>query len=207
MTFTQVQVFAIAVIVGGLFGAYRGWRREVITLAIELATVAFLLLHGVETIASLSSGASTSLIPMASAQGLSGGTGNSSTNAGNGTFTPLPTVVCTNPVNLEMVELLIFFVMTFLAYRLGWAWGGRPKDGNERIIGFFVGAVNGAVIMFYLSKTVLKGETITLFSPSGFQAGQYLPLVIAGAFILVVLLLLIGTQARSRQQSAGGAAH
>jgi hypothetical protein len=204
MSFTQVQVFAIAVILGACFGAYRGWRREVITLAIELATIIFLLLHGVETIAGLSSGASSALVPTASALGLSGGGGATNSNAGGGTYTPGPTVVCTNPINLQMVEFIIFGVMTFLAYRLGWAWGGAHKGSNDRIIGFFVGAVNGAAIMFYLSKTVFQGQTITLFSPSGWQAGQYLPLIIAGAFIAIVILLLIGTQSR-RSGSAGGA--
>ena len=203
MTFTQVQVFAMAVIIGGIFGAYRGWRREIITLAIVLATIAFLLLHGVETIVNLSSDTSSALIPTASAHALSGG-GTSNASSGSGNYPPNPTVVCTNAINLEMIQLMIFCVMTFLAYRVGWVWGGPPKDSNERIVGFFVGAVNGAAIMFYLSKTVFRGETIVLFSPNAWQAGHYLPLIIAGAFIAIVILLWIGTQSR-RSSSAGGA--
>ncbi len=205
MSFTQVQVFAVAVILGACFGTYRGWRREVITLAIVLGTVTFLLLHGVESIINLSTGASSSFIPAASAHALSGG-GTSNVSSAGGNYPPYPEQVCTNPINLATIEISIFFVMSFLGYRLGWAWGPRAKNSNERIVGFVLGAVNGAVMMYYLSKSVFQGKTITLFSPNGWQAGAYLPLVLAGAFIAVVILLLISTQAK-RSSGAGGAAH
>ena len=53
LLFTPQQCFVIAIVAFGLIGFWRGWKREVISLAFALTGVLFLLLNGGNALAQL----------------------------------------------------------------------------------------------------------------------------------------------------------
>jgi hypothetical protein len=195
MTFSEAQVYVFAVIVGAAVGLYRGWSREAITMAIELATVLFLLLGGVVAVAHLFTTTSSALLPVASAHGLSGGgpTGPpAQTTAGASSS---DTQICTNGISARFVGECVFAVMTWVAYHFGHKYGGPPQTNMNRVTGMLPGAVNGGAIMLYLSTTIFNGREITIFSPSGPAATNYLPLVLGLALLCVVGVLVLTKKA------------
>src|SRR5262245_33770390 len=150
MVIGQAQIFVLAIVIGAIVGARRGWAREVITCALLLTTVLFLSLGGGDLIANLLvrifGGATASAHRLASPPSpyapMSGGGPPGSpvqTSGGSGTSSP---VVCSFGALGQFISNVIFVVMTFLSYRVGSKYGPHPTNGNQRLAGMLPGAVD-----------------------------------------------------------------
>jgi len=201
----QAQIFLVAIVIGAIAGARRGWMREVITCAMMLTTVLFLSLGGGDLIAGLFThgfGGTASAHPLASPPipyaPLSGGGGGSGslpvgTSSGSGPSSPAD---CSFGLMGQFISNAIFAGMTWISYRVGSRYGKPPTNSNHRLAGMLPGAVNGAAIMFFLSRTIFHGQDIVLMSPTGVSARGTFSVVIALGFLALFALLVIAAIAR-----------
>ncbi|MGH2514892.1 MAG: hypothetical protein ACRDHP_04485 [Ktedonobacterales bacterium] len=171
MSVSQSQCFLIALVLTGAIGARRGWGREVITCAIILGTVLFLLNGGGNVLAGW--------LTQATSSASSATTGNSA---------PL----CS--LNGQMLSTLAFAGMSWLGYSAGTKWGNPPKTGNHRIAGTIPGAMNGAAMAYYVSNSILPGRQVLVNSPSPAFAGAELPVIIGIALIGLLAVLFVAAQ-------------
>lgn len=193
MVIGQAQCFLIAVILGAAVGARRGWNREVITAAIVLATLLALTLGAADALASwLSHG----FVGTAHAQGIlySGGP-QPTTPGGYPQATPSPQVACGLGISTQALSIVIFGGMTWIAYAAGRKYGAPPKTSNHRIAGIIPGAINGASIAYFISRTVLPGQSVLLNTPSPSTTSNLLPLVFGLGLLGLLAVLFIASQA------------
>jgi hypothetical protein len=204
MVIGPAQCFLISVVFGAAVGARRGWNREVITAAIILATLLVLTLGGADALATwLSHG----FVGTAQAHGLaynaiaySGGpqpttpTQPSQSNTSN-TSNPTPQAACIAGINGQVLSIIIFGGMTWLAYAVGKKYGAPPKTANHRIAGAIPGAINGASIAYFVSKTILPGQSVTLNTPGPSVTNAFLPLVLGLGLLCLLVVIFIAGQA------------
>lgn len=169
MVITQSQCFLIALVLGASIGARRGWGREVVTCAIILGTVLFLLNSGGSFVASFLT------------QGLHSASS--------------PSSAACNNVNPQMLSTLVFLGMTGLGYSAGSRYGTAPKSHNHRIAGTIPGAINGAAIAYYASNSILPGSSVLLNTPTGAFSNAYLPEVFGLGLLGLLAVLFIAAQA------------
>lgn len=201
MVIGPAQCFLISVVFGAAVGARRGWNREVITAAIILATLLALTLGAADALATwLSHG----LVGTAQAHGIayngiaySGGpqpttpTQPSQSNASN----PTPQAACIAGISVQTLSILIFGGMTWLAYAVGKKYGAPPKTSNHRIAGAIPGAINGASIAYFVSKTIAPGQSVTLNTPGPGTTSAFLPLVFGIGLLCLLVVIFIAGQA------------
>ncbi|MGH2517116.1 MAG: hypothetical protein ACRDHP_15810, partial [Ktedonobacterales bacterium] len=159
MVIGQAQCFLIAVVIGAAVGTRRGWNREVITSAILLATLMLLTLGGADTLATwLSHGFAST----AQAHGIFASGGPQPDPV---TQSPVPSVTspagaCGLRVSSQALSTVIFAGMTWLGYGAGKKYGTAPKAANHRIAGAIPGGINGALIAYFVSTTVLPWQSV-----------------------------------------------
>jgi hypothetical protein len=90
---------------------------------------------------------------------------------------------------------VIFGGMTWLAYAAGKKYGAPPKSSNHRIAGAIPGAIDGASIAYFISKTVLPGQSVLLNTPSPSTTSHLLPLVFGIGLLGLLAVLFIAAQA------------
>ena len=189
----QAQCFLIAVVIGAAVGVRRGWNREVITAAIIMATLLALTLGVADVLANwLSHG----FVGTAQAHGItySGGP-QPTTPGGYPQASPGPQAACALGINAQMLSIVIFGGMTWLAYAAGKKYGAPPKTSNHRIAGAIPGAIDGASIAYFISKTVLPGQSVLLNTPSPSTTSNLLPLVFGIGLLGLLAVLFIAAQA------------
>jgi len=202
---SQAQVFLVAIVVGAIAGARRGWMREVITCTMMLTTVLFLSLGGGDLITGLFSHGfgGTALahpqasppIPYTPLSGGGGGPGGSPAQSSGGSGTGSPGD-CSFGLMGQLVSNAIFAGMTWISYRVGSRYGKPPTNSNHRLAGMIPGAVNGGIIMFYLSRSIFHGQDIVLRTPTGASARSTFSVVLALGFLALFALLFIAAMAR-----------
>lgn len=193
MVIGQAQCFLIAVVLGAAVGARRGWNREVITAAIILATLMVLTLGGADALAGwLSHG----FAGTAQAHGIlySGGP-QPATPTGYPQASPAPQTACGLGINSQMLSIVIFAGMTWLAYGVGKKYGTTPKTSNHRLAGAIPGAINGASIAYFVSTKVLPGQSLLLNTPGPGTTSNLLPLVFGIGLLGLLAVLFIAAQA------------
>lgn len=193
MVIGQAQCFLIAVVIGAAVGMRRGWNREVITAAIILATLMVLTLGGADALANwLSHG----FAGTAQAHGIlySGGP-QPTTPTGYPQASPSPQTACGLGVSSQMLSIVIFAGMTWLAYGVGKKYGTAPKTSNHRIAGAIPGAINGASIAYFVSTKVLPGQSLLLNTPGPSATSNLLPLVFGIGLLGLLAVLFIAAQA------------
>lgn len=195
MVIGQSQCFLIALVLSAAVGARRGWSREVITCAIVLGTVLFLLNGGADMLNTFIANLTHNVGGTASAHALSGGTTPGvSPSGGTPTYSAATgSNICT-PVSSQTLGTLIFGGMSFLGYRAGSKYGPPPKLHTHRIAGTIPGAVNGASMAYYLSHGVLTGKQLLLYSPSGNLTSTYLPQIFGIGLLGLLVVLFIASQ-------------
>lgn len=203
MVIGQSQCFMIALVLSAAVGARRGWNREVITCAIVLGTVLFLLNGGADMLNTFIANFTQHIGGgTASAAALSGGGVPGTSPSGSApTYAATTGVNACTPISSQTLGTLIFGGMSFLGYRAGSKYGPPPKLHTHRIAGTIPGAVNGASMAYYLSHGVLTGnKQLLLFSPSGTLTSTYLPEIfgIGLAGLLVVLFIASQTSKSSK---------
>lgn len=177
MSISQTQCFLIAAVIAAAIGARRGWGREVITCAILLGTILFLLNGGGNILTGWLSQFST---------------GASETASGGSVHTPLFNI------NGQLLPTLAFAGMTWLAYAAGTKWGSAPKTHNHRIAGIIPGGINGAALAYYVSESILPGREVLINSPTPAFAGTELPIIIGAGLVGLLVVLFIAAQATKK---------
>lgn len=191
MSINATQMLLIVLVITGAIGARRGWAREVITTAILLATVAFLSLGGAAFILQLFN---QGFVGTASAHALSGGGPGITTGTGGGT-TPQTPAACV-ATGAQSLSNFIFMGMTWLGYWAGSKHGQPPKNGTHRLAGIVPGAINGAVIIYYVSRAGLLGRQLIVESPSPMSVNAFLPAVLALGLLGLLAVLFVASQGR-----------
>jgi hypothetical protein len=204
MTISPIQTFIIAMVLGGAYGARRGWAREVITTSVVLSDVLFLSNGGANFLANVISGGlgtpatGTALGGPLFAGGGVGGTApaGSAASAAYGTSS---LGVCSVAL-VTAVSRITFFGLSWIGYRSGSRFGPAPKIASHRVAGTVPGAINGAAIAYYVSNNVLPGTSVVLNTPGSVDTSQYLPM----AFGIGIVALLIVLFVASQMKKAGG---
>ncbi len=191
MSINAIQLIVIVLVITGAVGVRRGWAREVITTAILLATVIFLLVGGAAFILQFFS---QGFVGTASAHALSGGGPSVPTGSGPSSGYPAQTSGVCIATGAQSLANFIFFGMTWLAYWAGSKHGQPPKNGTHRLAGFVPGAINGAVIMYYISHSGLLGRQLIVENPSPTAVSSFLPVVFALGLLGLLAVLFVASQ-------------
>ncbi len=175
MVISQMQTFFGLVGFTALVGMVRGWQREITTSATLLATLLFLNTGGGDLLANL----------------FTRGAGSVAQPGATTTYAATSSCVDNLPATLAT---LTFIGMTFIAYRVGRFVFPKPRLATHRLLGMLLGAINGAVIAYYVSVSILRGRVITLGTPGPIEASVYLPVVIGVAILGLLLVVFVASQ-------------
>jgi hypothetical protein len=181
MYITSSECFFVIILTAAFVGLWRGWIREVITTAILLGVILFLMLGGSDVIYRF---IFVNLIDAFRALGGGGTTGTTSapTPSTEGDF---------------FFSLLTFGGLTTVGYLVGHKAGKPPTSATHRLTGIVPGAVNGAAVVFYATRNLIPNLNLSVQSPDSGTVSNYLP-VIFGVALLAVLVILIALSAKSK---------
>ena len=165
MVIGSFQCFLFFLVITAFVGFARGWVREVITMAIILGAVLFLLNGG------------TGLLHQFLFVNLPNAfrvlfLGSSAVTAGD------PTVSTPNPFGDYVFSIVSFLGLMGLGYGVGHKYGTPPTTNQHRLTGILPGLVSGASMAYYASNTILPNTTLDLSSPSGVITRLYLPIIL-----------------------------
>jgi hypothetical protein len=191
MVIGQTQTYLGLLAFTALVGSVRGWRREIMTSAVLLAALLFVNTGGGVLLANL----------------FTHGTSSVGQPGANSSYTATSECVGNLPTALANLS---FAGLTFFGYRIGRMF--VPNFGlltSHRFTGMLIGAVNGAVIAYYVSANVLRGGTITLGTPGPVDAGTFFAEALGMGIVgLLLLAFIVGQANRGRAQAnAEGAMH
>jgi hypothetical protein len=173
------QFMFLFILFTGLAGWWRGWLREIITLAITLGSVLFLLNGGIIWLWRFIFFS----IPQAFNQLFFGTSGISVQPLGQNLPKPNP---------FGNFFLALSFILTVgLGYLIGHRYGARPTLLTSRLIGFILGAINGIVIVFYATKQLFWGNALTINTPNSWQAQNWLTSALGCGLGLVAVVMFI----------------
>ncbi len=154
------QTVFLLVLVTGFMGFWRGWVREVITLAITLGSVLFLLNGGIVWLWNFI----FYVIPGAFKYLFQGSSGFNWDSSFNDYHPNLP-----DPYG--RFWLFFSFILTVgLGFLIGHKYGAKPTLFIYRLWGAILGVINGIVIMFYVTKQIAWGGSITFVTPDSWQS-------------------------------------
>ena len=183
--FTQQQCFIIAIVAFGVIGFWRGWRREVISLAFALTGVLFLLLNGGNALAQLF----FVKMPIIFHDLISS--------------SPMTTPSAPSADAVLIVTLVSFVVIVVAGYLIGNRAfpGGKTLQPADRLLGVLPGLITGYFLITYIANTFAKSPLITVGfgTPTQNVITNYVPLLIIIAIVVVVAGLIV---ARSKKPSA-----
>lgn len=177
------QCFFVVLLIAAFVGLSRGFMREVVTMAIILASVLFLLNGGNGLLHQFL------FVNMPNAFRVLI-FGDSAVNAGT------PVVSNPNPTGDYLFGLGSFLVLTALAYLVGHRYGQPAKTNQHRLGGMLPGLVNGAAIAYYASNTILPSTTVNLTSPTDTLTRLYLPIIFGFGLLALVLVLVVSSFAK-----------
>jgi Colicin V production protein len=183
--FTQQQCFVVAIVAFGVIGFWRGWRREVISLAFALTGVLFLLLNGGDALAQLV----FVKIPIILHDLVSSG--------------PMTTPSKPSPSAVLIVTLISFVVIVVAGYLIGNRAfpGGKNLPPADRLLGILPGLITGYFLITYIANIFAKSPLITVGfgTPTQNVVTNYVPLLIVVAIVVVVAGLVMS---RAKKPSA-----
>jgi len=188
LLFTPQQCFVIAIVAFGLIGFWRGWKREVISLAFALTGVLFLLLNGGNTLAQVV----FVKMPIVIHDIFSSG--------------PPPVVTKPDSGQVLIVTMITFVGIVVLGYIIGnRAFPNKNLAPGERLLGVLPGLVTGYFLINYISNTFANNPLITVGfgTPTQNIVTNYVPLLIVVAIVAVVAGLIAS---RAKKPGGGGAA-
>jgi hypothetical protein len=192
MVLGATQCFFVVLVITGAIGLMRGFVREIITMAIMLGTVLFLLNGGDGLIHQFF------FVNLPNAfHDLIFGT--SSVSVGS------PTVSSPNPTGDYLFSVATFLGLTGLGYGVGHKYGGPPASNQHRLGGVLPGLVNGAAIAYYGTKEILPSTQFAFNTPSDVLTQMYLPIVLGLGLVGLIVVLVV--TALSKGGGAGGKGH
>ena len=184
MTITQNECLFIILLVAAFIGLWRGVIREVITTAILLGVILFLILGGqgflyqfifvnlVDAVRALFSGNTSVSAPPPS-------------QPAQGDF---------------LFTSLTFIALTSISYLVGHRAGRPPTAASHRLTGIIPGAVNGIAIAFYSVRYIIPQLNVSVQSPDQATVSNELPVVFGLALIAVIVILIaISTRSKAKK--------
>lgn len=183
---TAPQCFFIAIIAFGVLGFYRGWRREVVSMAFSLAGVLFLYLGGGKSLADFV----FERLPVI-LQVVSGGTSTSSTKS------PTPP----SDVNVLATTIIAFVAIVALGYIIGNRAFPKAVTPADRFLGVIPAVVTGYALITYVTNVFAKSPLITIGvnTPSQSLVGNYLLII----FMVAVVAVIAGLIAANAKKGGG----
>ncbi len=181
---TAPQCFFIAILAFGVLGFFRGWRREVVSMAFSLSGVLFLYLGGGKSVAEFIFVRSPVIW-----QVISGG-GSSSKPP------PEP-----SDVNILAVTIITFVVIVGLGYIIGNRAFPKAVSPAERFLGVIPAVITGYALITYVTNVFAKSPLITVGvnTPSQSQIGNYLLII----FVVAVVAIIAGLIAANAKKGGG----
>jgi hypothetical protein len=188
------QCFFVILLITAFIGLSRGWVREVITMAIVLGTVLFLLNGG--------DGLLHQFIFVNVPTALHDLIFGTST-----TSVPTPPVNVPSQTRESVFGVLSFFVLMVLAYLAGQRFGSPPTTNQHRLGGILPGLVTGAAIAYYVSNAILPSTTVDLTSPTDTLTRVDLPIILGIGLLGMVVALLMARGSKSGSSGSSGSKH
>lgn len=181
---TAPQCFFIAILAFGVLGFYRGWRREVVSMAFSLAGVLFLYLGGGKSLAQFVFVRLPIIL-----QVVSGAT--SSTK-------PPPSP---SNVNVLATTIIAFVVIVALGYIIGNKAFPKASTPADRFLGVIPAVVTGYALITYATNAFAKSPLITIGvnTPSQSLIGNYLLII----FVVAVVAVIAGLIAANAKKGGG----
>lgn len=181
---TAPQCFFIAILAFGVLGFYRGWRREVVSMAFSLAGVLFLYLGGGKSVAEFVFVRLPVIL-----QVVSGGT--SSTK-------PPPSP---SDVNVLATTIISFVAIVALGYIIGNRAFPKAVTPADRFLGVIPAVVTGYALITYVTNVFAKSPLITIGvnTPSQSLIGNYLLII----FVVAVVAVIAGLIAANAKKGGG----
>jgi hypothetical protein len=187
LVLNSVQVFAIGIFLGAVFGFFQGFQRTLVVMGFTLAAILLLYIGGANGIAQVLFVRIPQTINI-----LSGGAFFSSSP-------PLPSA---NQVLISAIITLV--LITFIGFRIA-LWMFKPIDVSGpikfRLVGhprdYFFGIIPGMVIgyavIFYLGHLFSANPTISVgaTTPSPNSLGNYLVIIVIVAIVAIIIGLLM----------------
>ncbi len=186
MNITSSECFFVIILTTAFIGLWRGWIREVITTAILLGVILFLMLGGASIMYQF---IFVNLVNAFKAL-FNGGAVSTSTPT---TATPL------SEQGDFMFSLLTFVGLTGLGYLVGHRAGKPPTAPVHRLTGIIPGLVNGAAVVFYATNKIIPNINVNVEGPNAATASSYLP-VVFGIALLAVIIILIALSSRKAKK-------
>lgn len=183
MYITSSECFFVIILTAAFLGLWRGWIREVITTAILLGVILFLLLGGADVLYRFI------FVNLADAfKALGGGT----------VSTPGSDNVAPPSSQTDFLfSLVTFGGLTGVGYLVGHKAGRPPTTATHRLTGIIPGAVNGASVVFYATRNIIPNMNVDVQSPDASTVSNYFP-VIFGIALLAVIVILIALSTKSK---------
>ncbi len=186
MTITSGECFFVIILIAAFIGLWRGWIREVITTAILLGVILFLMLGGagilyhfifvnlVDSINALISGSSVS-VPAS----------NTSSQPAQGDF---------------LFGLVTFLGLTSIGYLVGHKAGKPPASTTHRLTGIIPGIVNGVAVVFYTVRNIIPQLNLSVQTPDLTTVSSYLPIIFGLALLAVIIILIaLSTKGKAKK--------
>ncbi len=182
---TAPQCFFIAIIVFGILGLYRGWRREIISLAFVLAGVLFLILArgGLPQFVFVN-------LPRAINTLL---TGSAPTQ-------PATTVAASDPRSTLTIAVF-FFAFVVVGYLVSNRAAPKAASPAEHILGVIPGVVAGYAVLNFVTNALGQTSlyTVDVNTPNQNLISSYLLVI----FIVAVVAIIAGLIAASTRKKGG----
>jgi hypothetical protein len=185
MFITSSECFFVIILTAAFLGLWRGWIREVITTAILLGVILFLLLGGADVLYRFI------FVNLADAfKALGGG---AVSTPGSDTVAP------PSSQTDFLFSLLTFGGLTGVGYLVGHKAGRPPTTATHRLTGIIPGAVNGAAVVFYATRNIIPNLSVSVQSPDASTVSNYFP-IIFGIALLAVVVILIALSTKSNKK-------
>jgi uncharacterized membrane protein required for colicin V production len=181
---TAPQVFFIVIIIFGIVGIVRGWRREIISMAFILAAVLFLLLaHGglaQFVFVNLPRAISTLLTGSAPTQ-------------------PASQIPTNDPRN-TLTIVVFFLAFAIVGYLVSLKAASKAATPSEHILGVIPGVVSGYAILSFITSAAGGAPlyTFDVGAPSQDMISSYLLVI----FIVAVVAVVAGLIAASTKKKS-----
>jgi hypothetical protein len=181
---TAPQCFFIAIFAFGVIGFYRGWRREVVSMAFSLAAVLFLYLGGGKSLAEFVFVRLPVILRVVAGD--------------TSTAKPPP---APSDVNILATTIIAFVGLVALGYIIGNKAFPRAATSADRFLGVIPAVVTGYALITYITNVFAKSPLITVGfnTPSQSLIGNYLLII----FVVAVVSVIAGLIAANVRKSGG----
>jgi hypothetical protein len=178
------QCFFIAILAFGVLGFFRGWRREVVSMAFSLAAVLFLYLGGGKSLAQFIFVRLPVILRI-----VAGDTSSAKPP-------PAP-----SDINILTITIITFVVVVALGYIIGNKAFPKAATSADRFLGVIPAIVTGYALITYITNVFAKSPLITIGvnTPSQSLIGNYLLII----FVVAVVAVTAGLIAANAKKSGG----